>query len=334
MHTGWERIRRAFCALAALFTLPLVRWLIRCAGGQPARTGGEGEQRPPLKTGCQSIPALLYRRPDPLIYDQYYLMAQGLAVTWDNPDVRVEQNGAAVSAHNLAPATTYDVIATVWNGSTDAPAANLPVHFSYLTFGVGTTKTAIGTTTVDLGVKGSSDCPAFARLAWTTPETPGHYCLQVELDWPDDANPANNLGQHNISVQPLNSPRATFAFAVRNPTRRPLMLALRADSYAIPGVRLCRDTPASAPEQPEQERTVRLRQTLATHGQDTARLPEGWDVVIAPTELRLGPDETREVSVIANAPDGFSGRQPLNVNAFTVDNAMIGGVTLYAEGTA
>ncbi|MBV8895300.1 MAG: hypothetical protein JO051_02230, partial [Acidobacteriaceae bacterium] len=33
---------------------------------------------------CQPIPKHIYRRPDPLIYSQQYLMSQGLAVTWNN----------------------------------------------------------------------------------------------------------------------------------------------------------------------------------------------------------------------------------------------------------
>lgn len=209
MNIQREWVPRVFRALAALIALPFLQSLLRCVCRRPLRMGDGGERRPPLRTGCQSIPATLYRRPDPLIYAQYHLMAQGLAVTWNNPDVRVERNGAVVSAHALAPATTYDVIATIWNGSTNAPAAYLPVRFSYLTFGVGTTSTTIGTATVDLGVKGSAACPAYARVSWTTPDAPGHYCIQVVLDWLDDANPANNLGQHNVAVQRSASPSAT-----------------------------------------------------------------------------------------------------------------------------
>jgi hypothetical protein len=86
-------------------------------------------------------------------------MAQGLAVTWDNPDVTIELSGVPVDAHDLKPATTYDVIARVWNSSTDAPAVGLPVLFSYLSFGISTTRIPIpGATLVDLGVKGSPNC--------------------------------------------------------------------------------------------------------------------------------------------------------------------------------
>jgi hypothetical protein len=270
-------------------------------------------------------------------------MAQGLAVTWDNPDVTIELGGVPVNAHDLKPATTYDIIARIWNSSTDAPAVGLPVLFSYLSFGIGTTRTLIpGTTRVNLGVKGSSSCPAYAHHSWTTPATPGHYCLQIELDPRDpitglhsleDANPANNLGQSNTDVQPLNSPRATFSFPVQNSTRKPLTLTLQTDGYAIPAQKPCRDAPAAVPEQSDQERAQRLRRALAANGKDRFGSPVGWEIVIEPVQLQLGPGETQDVSVIATAPDGFIGRQPINVNAFS-GNTLVGGVTLYAEGKA
>ena len=48
-------------------------------------------------------------RPDPLIYSQPYLMAQGLAVTWDNPDIELFEDGVAVSSSALKPDHPYEV---------------------------------------------------------------------------------------------------------------------------------------------------------------------------------------------------------------------------------
>src|SRR6266853_337974 len=42
---------------------------------------------------CGKFTAPAYHRPDPCIYDQYYLMSLGLAVTWDNPDISIWQGG-------------------------------------------------------------------------------------------------------------------------------------------------------------------------------------------------------------------------------------------------
>jgi hypothetical protein len=44
----------------------------------------------------------------------------------------------------------------------------------------------------------------------------------------------------------------------------------------------------------------------------------------------LGPEGERLVTVKVTAPDGFVGRQAINVNAFD-GNDLVGGVTLYAE---
>jgi hypothetical protein len=63
-------------------------------------------QRPRRKSGrsdCQPVSSDIYKRPDPFIYDQYYLMAQGIAVSWDNPDIRIELNDQPVDPHDLLP---------------------------------------------------------------------------------------------------------------------------------------------------------------------------------------------------------------------------------------
>ena len=50
--------------------------------GAPPKGKGTREN-----TGRSSVhlPSTIYKRPDPLIYSQYFLMSKGLAVTWDNP---------------------------------------------------------------------------------------------------------------------------------------------------------------------------------------------------------------------------------------------------------
>jgi hypothetical protein len=148
-----------------------------------------GRKRPVEKCVCP--PALV--KPDPFIYDQYYLTSLGLPVTWDNPDVFIYQGSALVDPHNLVANTPYTVVVRIWNNSTDVPVANLAVNFSYLSFGAGTQSNPIGTVTTDLNAKGLPGCPAFAYITWTTPPVVGHYCLQVLLEPPDDSNWANNL---------------------------------------------------------------------------------------------------------------------------------------------
>src|SRR5215211_6669859 len=206
-HDGHECrwCRRLLRLLFLLWLAWLIRSLIRLC--RVARREPRGREH--------DVPAWAYRQPDPLIYSQTFLQAQGLAVTWDNPDIHLErpaQPGTPVDSHSLDPSTDYVVVARVWNGSTTAPAVDLPVHASYLEFGIGTIRHEIGQTSVDLPVKGAAGTPAFARIPWRTPAAAGHYCLQLELIWADDAEPGNNLGQHNTDVRPLNSPRANFEF--------------------------------------------------------------------------------------------------------------------------
>ena len=93
------------------------------------------------------MPAWAYRQPDPLIYSQPFLQAQGLAVTWDNPDIHVElasAPGIPVDSHSLSPDTNYVVVARIWNGSTTAPAVRLPVKVSYSSSGSAPPTTTSG----------------------------------------------------------------------------------------------------------------------------------------------------------------------------------------------
>jgi hypothetical protein len=286
-----------------------------------------GGRRPPAR---QRIPSTIYRRPDPMIYSQHYLMAQGVAVTWDNPDIRLEQNGTPVPSSALAPATDYEIVARVWNGSPDAPAVGLPVRVSYLEFGVGTVSHSIGERHVDLPVKGAVGLPVEARIPWTTPAAPGHYCLQVALLWPDDANPANNLGQENTDVKPLSSP-ARFLVPVRNDAALRRRLLLEVDAYRPRPAPCPPEEEPGAPPPGPRERAERRRRARARHARGGHPVPEGWTVAVEPPGLTLAPGEGAEVQVEVTAPDRFSGRQAFNLNALAEDE-LVGGVTLIVEG--
>jgi hypothetical protein len=266
--------------------------------------------RKPTEPCCTCPPAL--KKPDPLIYCQYYLMSLGYPVTWDNPDIYIFEGGAPVDPHDLKPATAYTVVARIWNNSTDVPVVNLGVAFSYLSFGMGTQSHPIGTTTTDLAAKGLPGCPAFAPIVWTTPATPGHYCLQVLLLPPDDSNWQNNLGQRNTDVAQPHSP-AAFTFAVGNHTGpRPRAVRFTTDAYAIPPLRPCGE---GGPRPVDKGRPP---------------VPDGWTVVLAPATLRLPPGDEKEVQVKITPPAGFSGSMPINVTGWD-DTGPIGGVTLTVE---
>ena len=60
-------------------------------------------------------------------------------------------------------------------------------------------------------------------------------------------------------------------------------------------------------------------------------MPGGWRVAITPSEARLDPGQSTPVTVDITAPDGYVGRQAVNVNAYA-GQTFVGGVTFYVEG--
>lgn len=314
--TGLSEIWRAICKI--------VSRVVRGEGDPP---------RQPDRTGCCiQLPPDIYKRADPLIYSQYYLMRQGLAVTWDNPDIDIF-DGATLVTGALQPNHKYRVRIRVWNGAYDAPAVGVGVELSYLSFGVQTKSNAIGKGHVNLGVKGSADCPAILELDWQTPGIAGHYCVQALLDWFDDANPDNNLGQKNVTVAPLLSP-ARFSLNVRNDASVSRRFVLEADAYDLPQLPDC-------PEQREQRQT-RLQESRAqwaqakrTQGYGQFPVPAEWSVEITPAMFGLEPRQEQTVEVAIEPRDqGFRGTRKFNIHVFTSEERerrrLLGGVTLAA----
>lgn len=281
----------------------------------------------------------VHRRPDPLLYSQYYLMSLGLAVTWDNPDIdifeldptRPDQIGAVVGAGDMLPDTRYWVRVQVWNGSAEAPVAGLPVELSYLSFGAGVASNPIGMRQISLGVRGSPHSPAHAWFQWTTPNGGGHYCIQALLVWPDDAIPGNNLGQKNIQVAISRSP-ATFQFEVRNTASNRRRIVFEPDTYELPEVPEC---PEPGQERAETllDRSVRQLDVARTrHRRDEWPLPPSWRLTISPDRPSLAPGEVATITIEVE-PEWRDGQRSaiLNLNAFGVfeqERSHLGGVTL------
>jgi hypothetical protein len=266
------------------------------------------------RSHCVPIDDPAFVRPDPLIYSQKHLMALGLAVTWDNPDIVLYLAGVPVSSHDLQPGTEYEVRARIWNDSFDAPAINTVVHLSYLDFGIGTTPIQVGSTVVDIGVKGSATQPAFASIPWRTPDAPGHYCLQVLLDPVDDRDSTNNLGQENTDVRVAASP-VTFRFTLRNDGRRARRYSFDVTTYEL------RNQPC------EGDRLQRLERHRRGHDP----VPAGWAVNISPENPALVSGDATSVEVVITPPGGFVGSQRFNVDAFD-EHGPAGGVTLTVIG--
>lgn len=335
-------LRAALYLLTFRFISELWAWVRdMCARRTREKSLREIRRGRPLRCTprCAVVRPEVYKRADPLIYSQGYLMEQGLAVTWDNPDIQLFDAGLPVPSTGLQAGKTYEVVARVHNNSTDAPAVGLPVKFSFRSFGVGAAMTDFGTDTIDLPVKGAPDHPARARMSWTTPSTPGHYCLLVELIWPDDANPKNNFGQENTDVGVAASP-AAFKFVVRNEDTIEKRIHLTADSYAIPQRLHCDKRPTK--EQSDRRHPEKRRRdvfvppleaeadwTLARvhHDPQAYPVPAGWSVQINPSAFALSPAASVDVFVNITPPDNFRGERPFNINAMH-GGALLGGVTL------
>jgi len=277
-----------------------------------------------LEDKCSKFDHPALHQPDPCIYSQQYLLSLGLPVTWDNPDISLLLNGVVVPETNLLPDTVYEIDATIWNNSYDAPVVGLRVEFAFLSFGASTVTNPIGATYVDLGVKGGPNCPVIAKMPWRTPATPGHFCILVNLLWADDANPNNNLGQNNIDVVAAHSP-ADFGFRLRNNTNTTNDYVFEVDSYAIP------EQPDCAKRLTDADRgnfAQRLERIKAVHNRANFPVPPGWTVEITPPQVSLAPGEEVDIAVSITPPAGFTGTTPFNVNARFKDR-YAGGVTLY-----
>jgi hypothetical protein len=297
----------------AVSLITLVKLLCSRCHGRP-KTGDERIDRA-ATTDCVPIDHPSFVRPDPLIYCQRKLIDLGLAVTWDNPDVVLFRNGAPVDSHDLDPATTYQVQARIWNDSFDAPVVDMPVHLSYLDFGIGTEPIPIASGKVDVGVKGGAGQPGFITLPWTTPPTAGHYCLQVLLDPADDKDRSNNLGQENADVRAAQSP-ASFEFTLRNNTLREQLYRFETDAYQLPGREPCQ----------QGQRNARQKR-LERHRRGNHPVPAGFTVDISPAAPPLSPGQAVTVQVSVDPPASFTGAQQFNVNAFH-QYGFAGGVTL------
>jgi hypothetical protein len=287
--------------------LALLRFLLR----RRVDDGLTEHERRAARSPCVPIDEPAFVRPDPLIYSQDKLMSLGLAVIWDNPDVQLFRGGVAVDSSQIEAGTTYEVRIRVWNNSTDCPVVNMPVHLVYANAGIGSPGQLIGTATVDVGVKGSATQPGFCTIPWTTPATPGHYCLRARLDPVSDVDFSNNVGQENTQVGEAHSP-AAFTFELMNPDRNRHAYRFETDSYELRRHR-CDDEEHRDPQR--------------AHAYGSHPVPEGWRITITPLDPVLAPGETVDVSVAVDPPSAWTGRQTINVNAFH-ELGFAGGMTL------
>ncbi len=204
------------------------------------------------KEPCGELPEAIIRRPDPCIYSQTYLDAQGLPVTWNNPDIWVARadNPTAIEpdSYHLVDDTDYIVSVQVHNAGTDL-ALGVRVRLVYRPWSFNSPDvTPVQTDAAGNEVYRFVDVMPMAstitQFMWHTPalkpgEPPAHYCLQALLYHPMDTNPGNNVGQENTDVYSASpayvQPGQTFNVAVPlfNLAKRPQGFRFEATAYEL-----------------------------------------------------------------------------------------------------
>jgi hypothetical protein len=302
-------VKRVLGALPGLIRLLLL--LLRRACERKRQYGGKQPMH------CLPIPAGVYLRPDASIYSQNYLMSLGMAVTWDNPDVHLtDALNNVVGSHSLKPSTSYTVTATIHNRSNDAPALDMPVVFRLFGFGVGGgTVQEIGSVKVDLPVRGAPGEPVEASVTWTTPPAPGHYCIQIEAVLPDDANPLDNVGQHNTVIQGVSAGRALHLIVpIRNRLQGVRTFAVRHHSYHLPAEPIVRrglgrrrrdaldDVRADTTREARETDESLQARVVAANRPELFASPPDWAPAVSARRVTLEAEGTTEVEFTATVP--------------------------------
>lgn len=210
------------------------------------------EKEKKKKNPCNPpFPEPVMRRPDPCIYSQTFLAAQGVPVTWDNPDIWMAKAATPQiiepDSYHLEADTDYIVSIQAHNASTDL-ALGVKVRLLYRPWSFNSPDllpvavNANGQEVVRfVNIPGMG--AAIAQFTWHTPPVPAgetaHYCLQAHLSHPLDTNLENNVGQENTNVHSANP--GHVAPGERIQVDVPLFkfgdeaarVVFRADAYAI-----------------------------------------------------------------------------------------------------
>ncbi len=322
--------------------------------------------RPPKPEECGiSVPPRFWKTPDPFIYSQYYLIRQGLDVTWDNPDIYLALPGQdnAISGNPISD-TAYEIVVLVHNNSFEAPAFHVLVNYFLYDFGIASAGWAYIGSAEALDPQGSpvvqvrSFGPSRARLAWRTPKIlnpEGHYCITAELVCADDYEPANNMGQENLEIvyTPAgHSGPHILQTTLLSPFDEEHTFSLEASFYKVPETEVAQKRYTAFAETNSKElellkgssqllltsrpmNDISFRpldqllreQVLAANGRGKFVPPEAWKLRF-PTRVKVGPHEKAVLDISLDLPhqEGLESRN-LNINAFTASGTLVGGVT-------
>ena len=301
----------------------LIRLLARLLRRLQGRNADCGSPRRYKDQDCLTPPPDIRARPDPYIYSQEWLSARGLAVTWDNPDFVIIDQATGTLADRLAllPNHDYTIEAAVHNNSFMA-AISTQVAFEVRAFGIGTPPlTALAPDVVNVPAFGT----AIARTSWHTPASGGHNCLRALIFHVDDANPLNNIGQHNTDVAAPQSPERALKFSVGGEGALGRELVLRMNAYELPPKADC------PPTFGERASVKYLRGLQERHDPRRYPVPEDLGAVLSHRTIAPRDGELIEVTLSFAAAATNGPRRAVNVDAYAGDQLM-GGVTAYIGG--
>lgn len=222
----------------------LLAWLWRIIE-RLRQEGWRPDQEEEQKDCRVPFPEDLMRRPDPCIYSQFYLTAQGIPVTWDNPDIWVAKAATPGTvepdSYNLEEDTDYIVFVQVHNAGADL-ALGVRVRLVYRPWSFNSPDLVPVETdtsgdeafrTINVAPMGST----VTSFKWRTPKVEvggsAHYCLQAILSHPMDTNTGNNLGQENTQVLDTAGQSARIVIPLHNPGREARRFTITATTYAI-----------------------------------------------------------------------------------------------------
>lgn len=146
-------------------------------------------EKPERISAC-FIPKIPPQRPDPAIYSQEEQFAQGLASTWDNPDI---------ITNKWPPwSLSHEVKTTVRNLSPDTNAVNVVVNLFTSAFGIGMSRTLLSTQIVDISYQG--EVTLIFPLSQAILEGAQSIGTHVIIEHPYDKVPINNRGSQTVDM--------------------------------------------------------------------------------------------------------------------------------------
>jgi hypothetical protein len=180
--------------------------------------------------------------------------------------------------------------------------------------------------------------PGTANVAtvWTTPATPGHYCIEVELAHPNDGNPANNRGWNNTQVKVAHSLVETPVRIFNHWLVEPTDAGEGAAPPAAPPVAPRAQPDPDRPGVPLNLVDIDVDSYVFHDAKGKNADPSGmfaprapaWPARVEPSLFHFRENETyRDVTLIVDAPDVPGATEVFNVTARQGDMPL-GGVTI------